>query len=84
MLGQHCSSDYCQRLPREQSIFSNTLSRQPWQSVWTDIVPRESLPLASSVEQRQPTVTTGSGSRWRFAEDGWEFRLRQAKPTLAL
>ena len=60
MLRQHCSSDYCQRLLREQSIFYNMLSRQPWQSVWTDIVPRESLPLASSVEQRQPTVT---GSR---------------------
>jgi hypothetical protein len=31
----------CQRLLREQSIISNMLSRQPWQSVWTDIVPRE-------------------------------------------
>ena len=70
MLRQHCSSDYCQRLLREQSIFSNMLSRQPWQSVGTDIVPRESLPLASLVEQRQPTVTTGSGSRLGVS-GGW-------------
>jgi pyrroloquinoline quinone biosynthesis protein B len=38
------------RLLREQNIFFNTLSQQPWQSVWTDIVPGESLLLATSAE----------------------------------
>jgi pyrroloquinoline quinone biosynthesis protein B len=38
------------RLLREQNIFFNTLSQQPWQSVWTDIVPSESLLLATSAE----------------------------------
>ena len=39
-----------QRLLREQNIFFNMLSQQPWQSVWTDIVPGESLQLATSEE----------------------------------
>jgi pyrroloquinoline quinone biosynthesis protein B len=38
------------RLLREQNIFFNMLSQQPWQSVWTDIVPGESLFLATSAE----------------------------------
>ena len=38
------------RLLREQNIFFNMLSQQPWQSVWTDIVPGESLSLAASTE----------------------------------
>jgi pyrroloquinoline quinone biosynthesis protein B len=38
------------RLLREQNIFFNMLSQQPWQSVWTDIVPGESLPLATSAQ----------------------------------
>ena len=38
------------RLVREQNILFNMLSQQPWQGVWTDIVPGESLPLASSAQ----------------------------------
>jgi hypothetical protein len=84
MLRQHCSSDCCQRLLREQSIFSNMLSRQPWQSVWTDIVPRESLPLASFGGTETAYRNDRFGKQVEVAEDGWEFGLRQAKPTLAL
>ena len=36
------------RLVREQNILFNMLSQQPWQSIWTDIVPGESFPLAGS------------------------------------
>ncbi|HYL11920.1 MAG TPA: pyrroloquinoline quinone biosynthesis protein PqqB [Terriglobales bacterium] len=36
------------RLLREHNIFFNMLSRQPWQSVWTDIVPGESFQLTTA------------------------------------
>jgi pyrroloquinoline quinone biosynthesis protein B len=36
------------RLLRDHNIFFNMLSRQPWQSVWTDIMPGESFRLAST------------------------------------
>src|SRR5246127_3835866 len=38
------------RLVREQNMLFNMLSQQPWQSVWTDIVPGESFPLATSAQ----------------------------------
>jgi len=38
------------RLVREQNVLFNMLSQQPWQSVWTDIVPGESFPLATSAQ----------------------------------
>ena len=44
------------RLLREQNIFFNMLSQQPWQSAWTDIVPGESLPLATSAESTAKLV----------------------------
>jgi pyrroloquinoline quinone biosynthesis protein B len=36
------------RLLREHNIFFHMLSRQPWQSVWTDIVPGKSFRLETS------------------------------------
>jgi pyrroloquinoline quinone biosynthesis protein B len=44
------------RLLREQNIFFNMLSQQLWQSVWTDIVPGESLLLATSAESTAKLV----------------------------
>ena len=38
------------RLLREQNIFFNMLSLQPWQSVWTDLVPGERFALVASAE----------------------------------
>ena len=53
------------RLVREQNILFNMLSQQPWQGVWTDIVPGETLPLASSAQSAGTlvcqTISLGGG-----------------------
>lgn len=44
------------RLLREQDIFFNTLIQQPWQSVWTDLVPGERFALVASAESASKLV----------------------------
>lgn len=44
------------RLLREQNIFFNMLTQQPWQSVWTDLVPGERFALVASAESASKLV----------------------------
>ncbi|PYX82847.1 MAG: pyrroloquinoline quinone biosynthesis protein PqqB [Acidobacteria bacterium] len=52
------------RLLRDHNILFNMLSRQPWQSMWTDIVPSESFRLATPGSSPyigcQPVALSGS------------------------
>ena len=44
------------RLLREQNLFFNMLTQQPWQSVWTDLVPGERFALVASAESTSKLV----------------------------
>src|ERR1700757_4290135 len=44
------------RLLREQNIFFHMLTQQPWQSVWTDLVPGERFALVASSESTSELV----------------------------
>ena len=58
------STGSLRRLLRERNIFFNMLSRQPWQSVWTDILPGERFRLATPDSipylECQPVALSGS------------------------